>query len=302
MLECDSSVPIPKAPSGIGDSRVSAFNSRKHYLRLYCSDCGRFQLFCDARGQHFFADCRKQSTGAINAVNANVHGNHIVTSLCGEYPQGLGYECDKTGDLRVIYPATTLYTGPPDTQYLRTLCHQHCYCPDIGQDVPGQLSPEGLNQCVANGVENADGTQDTAPAECTGANYRDPRSLSYVVCSRIYGFPKKKDCISAYRQMFNRMGHVIDEREFIGNGFAPAYGDDHILERTPQFFASKKCNISIDTRLASSKSGPRSDLEIGNYLWGRAYAVWKKCVEPSGMGGWAVAGKQCRRIFSAKFR
>ena len=99
--------------------------------------------------------------------------------------------------------------------------------------------------------------------------------------------------------MFRSIGYVIDDREYIGDGFAPAYGN-YTLERTPRFFASKNCNISVDTRLASAKNGPRSDLEIGNYLWGRAYAIRKKCVEPLGMGGWAVAGKH-RRIFSPKF-
>ena len=243
--------------------------------------------------------CRHYSTDPSNAVTANTHGKNIVTSLCGEYPRGLGYECSEAGQLSVRHPFTSLYTGPPDPEYLQTLCQSHCYCPDLAPDVPEQLTPERPKQCVANGVENADGTQDATPAECTGTNYRDPRSLYYIVCSRIYGFPKKKDCISASRQMGRRIGHLIDDREFIGDGFAPAY-DNYTRERTPQFFASKNCNISIDTRLASSKSGPRSDLENGNYLWGRAFAIRKKCVEQLGMGGWAVAGKQ-HRNFGAKF-
>ena len=236
------------------------------------------------------------NTNSIGATAADTRRNKIVTSLCGEYPQGLGYGCSEAGQLRVIHPFTPLYTGPPDTEYLQLLCQQYCHCPNIAPDVPEQVTPERPKLCVANGVENADGTQDAAPAECTGTNYRDPRSLYYIVCSRIYGFPKKKDCVLASRQMGRRIGHLIDDREFIGDGFAPAYGN-YTQERTPQFFASKNCNISVDTRPASVKSGPRSDLELGNYLWGRAYAIRKKCVEPLGMGGWAVAGRH-HGIFS----
>lgn len=243
--------------------------------------------------------CRQYNTDPLNAATANTDEKIIVTSLCGEYPQGLGYECTEAGQLHVIHPFTSLYTDHLDSEYLQELCQQHCFCPDIAPDVPEQLVPERPKQCVANGVEDADGTQDAAPAECTGTNYRDPRSPYYILCSRIYGFPKAKDCISAYRQMGRRIGHLIDDREFIGDGFSPAYGN-YTQERTPQFFASRNCNISIDTRLASAESGPRSDLENGSYLWGRAYAIRKKCVEPLGMGGWAVAGKSIVEIFSAQ--
>ncbi|KAL8784646.1 MAG: hypothetical protein Q9195_008949 [Heterodermia aff. obscurata] len=284
VLECDSGIPVPKALPG--DLRVNAFTTCKHSPRI---------LSLHFREVLTIFLCSRTTIFADNlCLTANTHENNIVTSLCGEYPQGLGYECSEAGQLHVIHPFTTLYTSHPDSEYLRELCGENCYCPDIAPDVPEQLTPERARQCVANGAENADGTHEAAPAECTGTNYRDPRSPYYVLCSRIYGFPKETDCISAYRQMGRRVGHLIDDREFIGDGFAPAY-DNYTQERTPQFFASRDCNISVDTRLASAKSGPRSDLEMGNYLWGRAYAIRKKCVEPLGMGGWAVAGKP-RRI------
>ena len=147
--------------------------------------------------------------------------------------------------------------------------------------------------CIANGIEGAAHTQAAAPAECTGTNYRDPASLNYIVCSPIYGRPKKKDCIAASQDMGQRIGHLTEDREFIGRGTVPAYGN-HTREITPQFFASKKCNISVDTRHALFNRDPRSDLEKGSYLRGRADAIIKKCVEPLGIGGWAVAGKSLR--------
>ena len=137
--------------------------------------------------------------------------------------------------------------------------------------------------------------QGAEPAVCTGNNYRDPNSEEYVVCSKMYGRPKRAGCLAALRNMGEVLGDLTDDREFIGRGGVPAY-NGHEKELTPQFFAPvrKACNISVDTR--HHAVNVRSDLEKGNYLWGRADAIYKKCVEPLGIGGWAVAGKPSTHI------
>lgn len=212
----------------------------------------------------------------------------LVTSLCGEYPSGLGYHCTQRGLLRVTWPFSSLYDGPPNSDYLQIACQHHCYCPDIASHVSDQPTPQFMRQCVSNNDGNATSVQDVKPAACTGTNYRDPDTEEYIVCSRIYGRPEKVSCLEALASMGHSLGQLTDDREFIGQGATPAYAN-HTRERTPQFFAHKACNISVDTR--HHARDVRSDLEKGNYLWGRAHAIYKKCVEPHGMGGWAVAGE-----------
>ena len=127
----------------------------------------------------------------------------------------------------------------------------------------------------------------SSDAQCTGDNCRDPNTEEYVICSRMYGRPKKVDCLAALVDMGESIGHLTDHREYLGRGATPVYAN-HSKERTPRFFADKMCNISVDTRHHATND--RSDLEKGNYLWGRANAIYKKCVQPHGTGGWAVAG------------
>ena len=151
-----------------------------------------------------------------------------LTTLCGEYPAGMGYYCPpRGGHLLVQRPASQMYhfLGPPDAQYLKDACLAHCYCTTIAPDEPDPSpSKPASAQCLAN----ADPASDDDEVDAGGCmeTYNDPEADDGIVCDTsgyFYGHPNDADCARAQDGVGDGFESQMDNYEFLGVGAQPMY-------------------------------------------------------------------------------
>ena len=141
--------------------------------------------------------------------------------------------------IAVWQPLSSLYRGPPSSQYIHAACNAHCICPNVGPSDPNAAESSRPEQCVINNV--ADNAADAAaasavaaqPAACTGLNYREPESFANVACSSFYGEPVVSDCNVAATQMYDSSPVPLDTEEFLESGTTPTFPSGFRLNYLP---------------------------------------------------------------------
>ena len=161
------------------------------------------------------------------AADPRVTAFGTLTALCGTYPGGMGYACDVNGVLNVWNPHMMLYSGPPDSTYLKQACLAHCTCPDIAPNDPGTSEGTRPEQCVINNI--ADAVVDAAAASavaahaaaCTSINYRELKASDNIVCSEFYDNPYHSDCEVTENEMIENVEIPLDTEECLTADAAP---------------------------------------------------------------------------------
>ena len=164
-----------------------------------------------------------------------------MTSLCGSYPQGMGYYCPPAGGALLLQrPLSYLYQflGPPDSQYLKNACLEHCYCTTIAPDDPDPSSSKPASaQCLA-GISESESESDSDDETNAGGcmeTYNDPQADDGIHCDvtgYLFGHPASTDCQNAQRGIGAGVDSLTETREFLGVGAEPLY-DGFPLEQTP---------------------------------------------------------------------
>lgn len=229
-----------------------------------------------------------------------------MTSLCGQYPAGMGYYCPPAGGgLLVQTPFSQLYAflGPPDSQYLKDACLANCYCTQIAPGDPDPSSSKPASaQCLAD-VGESDSDDEVDAGGCMDT-YHDPQSDDGIHCDAtgyFYGHPSSADCELAQDGMGEGFESMEDNYEFLAVGAQSVYGGYGIAQ-TPYNWTSGRCCCSdvFSSQLigigtcyiqVSMLEAASSNVENWDYIWGRAEAIRQKCVVGLGVGGAAKAGK-----------
>ena len=164
-----------------------------------------------------------------------------MTSLCGSYPQGMGYYCPPAGgDLLIQRPFSQLYQflGPPDSQYLKDACLAHCYCTMIAPGDPDPSSSKPASaQCLAaisDSDSDSDSDDETNPGGCM-ETYNDPQADDGIHCDvtgYLFGHPANTDCKNAQDGIGQGVDGMTRTREFLGVGAESMY-NGFLLEQTP---------------------------------------------------------------------
>ena len=229
-----------------------------------------------------------------------------MTSLCGQYPAGMGYYCPPAGGaLLVQTPASQLYDflGPPDSQYLKDACLANCYCTQIAPGDPDPSSSKPASaQCLAD-VGESDSDDEVDVGGCMDT-YHDPEADDGIECDAsgyLYGHPVDADCELA-QDGIGEGFEMQDSYEFLAVGAQSVYSGYDIAQ-TPYNWTVGRCCcssfsssqlISIGTCYIQVSMLDRyalSNIENWDYIWGRADAIRQKCVAGLGVGGFAKAGK-----------
>ena len=171
-----------------------------------------------------------------------------MTSLCGSYPEGMGYYCPPAGGALLLQrPASTMYDylGPPDSQYLKDACLANCYCTHIAPDNPDPSSSKPASaQCLAN-VDDSDSEPDSGDEVQAGGcldTYNDPQADDGIYCDTsgyLYGRPSNTDCALAQDGIGEGVESMLDFYEFLGVGAESIYnGDGFPIAQTPYNWTS----------------------------------------------------------------
>lgn len=59
----------------------------------------------------------------------------MLTSKSLQYTTGMGYVCAPNGGLLVVQPLSSMWRGPPNSDYLRMACNT-CHCANLAPDDP----------------------------------------------------------------------------------------------------------------------------------------------------------------------
>lgn len=233
-----------------------------------------------------------------------------MTSLCGQYPAGMGYYCPPAGGVLLVQrPQSQLYgfLGPPDSQYLKDACLANCYCTQIAPDDPDPSSSKPASaQCLAD-VGESDSDDEVDAGGCMDT-YNDPESDDGIYCDEtgyFYGRPLSADCKSAQNGIGEGIESMEDTYEFLGVG-AQSFYNGFPIAQTPYNWTSGRwccpgdflsqltrigtCYIQV-SMLEGDSYYSSSNLENWDYIWGQAEAIRQKCVIGLGVGGSATAGK-----------
>ena len=177
-----------------------------------------------------------------------VNAFKTVTSLCGSYPDGMGYYCPPAGGALLIQrPFSYLYQflGPPGSQYLKDACLTHCYCTTIApEDVEPSSSKPASAQCLAAISESDSDSEsgsdsdsdDETNAEGCMETYNDPQADDDIHCDvtgYLFGHPENMDCKAAQDGIGAGVDHMTDTREFLGIGAESQYNGGYPIEQTP---------------------------------------------------------------------
>ncbi|CAD6590182.1 MAG: hypothetical protein ASARMPREDX12_004218 [Alectoria sarmentosa] len=212
-----------------------------------------------------------------------------MTSLCGQYPAGMGYYCPPAGGaLLVQTPASQLYDflGPPDSQYLKDACLANCYCTEIAPGDPDPSSSKPASaQCLAD-VGESDSDDEIDAGGCMDT-YNDPEAGDGIYCDEsgyLFGHPLAADCKIAQNGIGDGIESLEATYEFMGVGAQSIYNGFGIAQ-TPFNWTTGTCYIQV-----SMLEGGYNQLENWDYIWGQADAIRQKCVVGLGVGGTAKAG------------
>ncbi len=236
-----------------------------------------------------------------------------LTSLCGQYPAGMGYYCPPAGGaLLVQRPASELYNflGPPDSTYLKAACLTNCYCVQIAPDDPDLSSSKPASaQCLAD-VGESDSDDENDAGGCMDT-YHDPEADDGIYCDEtgyLYGHPINTDCETAEGGIGEGIDSLDDTYEFLAVGAQSVYSGGFPIAQTPYNWTSGRWPCSdlssnqlmrIGTcyiQLSMLEGGDSWSLSSWNYISGRATAIREKCVAGLGVGGSARAGKRKHRL------
>ncbi|KAF6236795.1 hypothetical protein HO173_005086 [Letharia columbiana] len=252
-------------------------------------------LECDPRAQipNYPDPTPPAESDPAKAFLAQVATFRSMTSLCGQYPGGMGYYCPPAGDaLLVQRPASQLYEflGPPDSQYLKDACLANCYCTQIAPGDPDPSSSKPASaQCLAD-VGESDSDDEVDAGGCMDT-YHDPEADDGIDCDEtgyFYGHPLSADCELAQDGIGDGFESMTDSCEFLGIGAQSVYNGYEIAQ-TPYNWTSGTCYIQV-SMLDGGNYYASSNIENWDYIWGRADAIRQKCVAGLGVGGSAKAG------------
>lgn len=172
-----------------------------------------------------------------------------LTSLCGQYPAGMGYYCPPAGGaLLVQMPQSQLYgfLGPPDSQYLKDACLANCYCTQIAPEDPDpSASKPASAQCLAD-VGESDSDDEVDVGGCMDT-FNDPESDDGIYCDEtgyLYGHPLSADCERAQDGIGDGIESLDATYEFLGEGAQSIYNGFPIAQ-TPFNWTSGTCYIQI---------------------------------------------------------
>ena len=167
-----------------------------------------------------------------------------LTSLCGDSLFGMGYECNQAnGHVVVRNPPTVLWTGPPNSIYLRRACIGHCWCSNIAPNPPLPAPPGRALLCSDSDSEDL--IPDPPAAPCVPPNFRDAMTSNNIFCNDVlYGNLADHECTPATDDIgekvdFQPNGEAIDY-EFLDIGARQRIDGWLPSEQTPQTFISGK--------------------------------------------------------------
>lgn len=228
-----------------------------------------------------------------------------LTSLCGSYPSGMGYYCPPAGiELLVQRPWSRLYwfLGPPDSQYLKDACLDHCYCTSIAPDDPDPATARPASaQCLA-AVGEPDSEDEIDAGGCL-ETFNDPEIDDGIVCDAyMYGRPANPDCVLAQDGIGAEVDSLSETHEFLGIG-AERVTTGYPIAQTPYNWTSGRWYFSMHSssqliskgtcyiQLSMIEVVASSNLEDWDYIWGRVNKIREKCVAGLGVGGTTKAGR-----------
>ena len=166
-----------------------------------------------------------------------------MTSLCGSYPEGMGYYCPPAGGALLLQrPLSYIYQflGPPDSQYLKDACLAHCYCTTIAPDDPDPSpSKPASAQCLA-GISESESDFDSGSDDETNAGgcmetYHGPQADDGIHCDvtgYLFGNPANTDCENAQEGIGAEVDSLTETREFLGVGAESTF-NGFPIEQTP---------------------------------------------------------------------
>lgn len=169
----------------------------------------------------------------------------MLTSKSLQYTTGMGFVCGPNGGLLVVQPFSQMWTGPPDSTYLRRACHT-CHCANLAPDDPEPPAVERPACVVDVGEDEVVGPVPSYPPnpQCktvTTASGRviedDPSLHDEHRCNEyMYGRPIYADCDVAHDELQKyedawRAAQPLDEETdpaiFVGIGRMADYERDH---------------------------------------------------------------------------
>ena len=154
----------------------------------------------------------------------------VLGSVQAEIPAAMNGHAIPAGTLIPTWPRTSLFTGPPDSTYLKTACQQSCWCANPSQNIPA--SPldaiAGIPAQCSRG-ENAEPNPNPPAVACESPQYRDSSTLDRIVCSgSVYGHVVDSDCIEVNVQIGTIIGTATrpqDLYEFLNQGAPSIFGN-----------------------------------------------------------------------------
>ena len=175
-----------------------------------------------------------------------------MTSLCGQYPAGMGYYCPPAGGaLLVQTPASQLYDflGPPDSQYLKDACLANCYCTQIapGDPDPSSSKPASAQCLVDVGDSDSDSDDEVVAGGCM-ATYHDPEADDGIECDEsgyLYGHPVDADCELTQDGIGEGFESMQDSYEFLAVGAQSVYSGYDIAQTPYNWTVGRCCRSDI---------------------------------------------------------